>query len=370
MLRKRKNKKLRMFNFNKKTIYLIVILVSLVIIFLLLYSFVFSKTKNSSDNQDLDNKQVIDNKVDQKDNSDKSNKNLTRRLIDGVLVEEANKDSQAIAVMINNHVEARPTIALAQANFVIEAEVEGGITRYMAIYADGTEINEIGSVRSARPYFIEWAQEFGALYVHCGGSPDALVKIIQEGVNNMNEFYAGSYFWRDNDRVAPHNVLTSSEKIKNYIEDKKFKKSDYFSWEYKDDLELDKRPLNSEIEIKYHSKDFYVKWKYDKTNNEYLRYLGGELHTDKDGEIVSAKNVIIQYIKAQVLDDKLRLDMETKGSGKAKVCFDGVCQDAIWKKNSKKTRTRFYKGDEEFKFNAGTTWVEVVRPEKEVNISS
>jgi hypothetical protein len=99
--------------------------------------------------------------------------------------------------MIDNSVFARPPSALSRAGLVYEAEVEGNATRLMAIFSSGKDLNEIGPVRSARPYFIEWAKEFGAPYVHCGGSPEALAILAKGGIIDINEFYGGAYFWRD-----------------------------------------------------------------------------------------------------------------------------------------------------------------------------
>jgi hypothetical protein len=296
-------------------------------------------------------------------------KETIRRYIDGVFVEKGHENNLPIAVMISNHKDARPTAGLAKANLVYEAEAEGGVTRYLAIFAGDDNIEKIGSIRSARPYYIDWAHEFGALYVHCGGSPEALVNISEENINDLNEFYNAPYFWRDNNRFAPHNVYTSTEKLKEYLNKKNPTSADYFQWTFKDDTELINRPESQEINIEYKIKRYEVAWKYDKQNNNYIRYLGGEVHTELSGDIVTAKNMIIEYAKGEAIDDELRMKMEDIGSGKADICFDGKCSEGTWEKKSKSARTRFYKlSGEEFNFNAGTIWIEVVRPEIKVII--
>lgn len=349
-------------NYLKKKYTLIALSVVLFFTITGLCSFVYIKIVNSKKSPaDIgQNKNAIQDKIDRGD--------FVRRKIDGVFVEKGKENLPIIAVMINNHVDARPTSGLAQASLVYEAEVEGGITRFMAVYDNSKKIDEIGSIRSARPYFLEWVNEFSALYAHCGGSPEALVQIIKDDITDLNEFNKGKYYWRDNSRIAPHNIYTSSEKLNEYLDVNDIQEGDYFSWNYKDDLAIDSRPASSTIEINYKSKYFAVEWKYDQENNGYQRYVLGKIQKEKNGEFLFSKNVIIQESKAEVLDEKLRLSMDVIGEGEAIICLDGTCSEGKWKKGSKTSRTRYYSQEKnEVELNAGPTWIQVVRPEIVVN---
>jgi hypothetical protein len=308
--------------------------------------------------------------------------NLVRRAIDGVMVEPDKANLAPVAIMIENYIDSRPSVFLAKANLVYEAEAEGGVTRFLALYASGEKLAKIGPIRSARPYYVDWAEEFDAVYVHCGGSPEALVKIIKDDVIDMNEFYNGGYFWREPKRSAPHNIFTSSDNLYKYQKNKNLAVGNFLSWQYKDEAVEANRPEQASTTIYFPGPDYVVAWQYNKKDNDYVRYLAGEIHVDEDGSIIKAKNIVIQYVPAIVLDEKLRLEMKTIGSGQAIVCLDGICQKGIWKKNNESARTRFYyenvatnpggsstvvtEQDNEVKFNAGTTWIEVVRPEIEV----
>lgn len=307
-------------------------------------------------------------------NSDKKEDmgSKNRRLIDGVFVDDDNKVNPPIlAAMIDNHPDARPSFGISKANLVIEAEAEGGVTRFMAIFSNSEEIEKIGSIRSARAYFVDWAQEYGALYAHCGGSPEALVKIEQDGVSDLNEFYNAPYYWRGKEKRAPHNVYTSSEKISSYLDDNGVEEGKFEPWQFKEDLEKDKRPVKQQIKISFPLPGYSVEWNYDKENNIYVRKMGNDFHKDGMGDIISVKNVVIQYASAREVDEKLRLDMDIIGHGNAQICLDGTCQKGEWRKKDSKSRTRFYADNgKEFEFNAGQTWVEVVRPEREVFVAS
>lgn len=292
-----------------------------------------------------------------------------RRLIDGVYVEKGKENFFPIAAVIENHIDARPQAGLSKADYVIEAEAEGGITRFLAVFADGEKIDKIGPIRSARPYYVDWTEEFAALYVHCGGSPDALAKIIKDKVLDFNQFYKDNYFWRSDDRPVPHNVYTSTDQLNQYLSEKKKSEGSFLSWNFKDDNPLPAEKKGEDIKIKFKTPDYYVDWIYNKNSNDYSRILAGQKHKDNDGSEVKAKNIVVQYVKAYVIDASMRLKMSYIGAGKAVVCLDGKCSEGTWKKNTNSARTRFYNKDgKEFSFNAGTTWVEVVRPERTVEI--
>jgi len=306
-----------------------------------------------------------------KEQNDNQCKNCVHRKIDGVLVPANQAEIYPVAVIIENHPEARPSVALAEANLVYEAEVEGGITRYMAIYADGRDIEAIGPIRSVRPYFIDWARELSAMTIHCGGSPEALAILARGEVLDLNEFYNGDFFWRDERILAPHNIFTSSKNLYQYLENKGITRSVLLSWQYKDDLVLEERPRSGEINIGYKKPDYVVKWLYNPEDNKYSRYLANEQHRDLSGKPITAKNIIIEYVEAEVIDDELRLKMNHIGSGEAIICLDGNCNKGKWKKLTSAARTRFYnEQSEEIKFNTGTTWIEVVRPERDISINS
>jgi hypothetical protein len=306
-----------------------------------------------------------------KNQTKKIDNNLVMRLIDGVQVEPGQENNYPVAVMIDNSPEARPQAGLSQANYVIEAEAEGGITRYLAIFAEEKMPEKIGPVRSARPYFIDWAQEFSAVYTHCGGSPEALVKITREGIIDLNQFYRADLFWRDNNGIAPHNVYTSGELLNEFLVSKNLSEGKFFPFSFKKDLDFAARPEQHEININYRLRGFHVNWVYDKDNNDYIRFVSGQEYKDASGESIRAKNIIVQEVDARVLDEKLRLEMDIVGEGEAYVCLDGICQEGTWKKKSSTARTRFYDNSEqEFKFNPGTTWVEVVRPDIKFTLGS
>ncbi|MFA5051780.1 MAG: DUF3048 domain-containing protein [Patescibacteria group bacterium] len=294
---------------------------------------------------------------------------MARRVLDGVYVPAGQENIYPIAVMIENLTSSRPPSGLSQANVVYEALAEGGITRFMAVYAQPlVAIAEIGPVRSARSYYVDWALEYKALYVHVGGSPQALAQIKTDGVNDFSQFYHAPYFWRDSNRAAPHNLYTSGEKMGIALVDQKMPATgEYVGWKFKNDASASSLPTDEKsIAIDFSSFNYKVEYKYDREKNDYVRYLAGQPHQDKDGTGIRAKDVIVQKMKTSLIDSE-RLGMETIGSGEAVVFRDGQAVTGTWERKTKADRTRFYdQGGAEIELNAGPVWVEVVPTDRNI----
>lgn len=302
--------------------------------------------------------------------TNKVKESLSRRAIDGVYVSSDQANHYPLGIMIENLVSSRPPTGLSEANLVYEALAEGGITRFLAIYAGQlVEIPEIGPIRSARSYYLDWVLEYNALYVHIGGSPQSFTDIKQYDVFNLNQFYNSQYFWRDSERPAPHNLYSSGEKLAYALRDKEApEEGEYETWQFKDDSSLADRPTEEKnIIIDFSSFNYKVEYKYDWQQNDYLREMAGQPHQDEDGTQIRAKNVIVQKVKTSLADNEQRLSMETIGQGEALVFLDGRVIIATWKKASRTDRTKFYDNQgEEIEFNAGTTWIEIVPTDRDI----
>ncbi len=289
------------------------------------------------------------------------------RRLDGVfLFSKKLTNLWPVAVMIDNQTEARPPVGLSKASLVIESLTEGRITRFLAIFDSGEKVEKIGPVRSARPYFLEWAEEFKALFIHSGGSPMALKGLSQRkyDVYDVNEFYWGKYFWRDNKRKRPHNLFITSSFWPKIFQIKKIdnKIPSYRPWKFKRDISYNLRKERKQIiKINYQSPDYFVEWHYQPLKNNYLRYQAGKEHLDENGQTLTAKNLVVQYVKMRLIDEIGRREIITQGTGRADIFLDGKRIEGKWEKRGKLKRTLFFneKG-EEIRFNRGTTWIEIV----------
>lgn len=285
------------------------------------------------------------------------------RLLDGVCVAPEETKPALYAVMIENHLDARPQSGLARAAVVYEAPVEANYSRFMALIPHGSDISKIGPVRSARPYFLDWVSEYGKpMYIHVGGSPDALAKLKSSNYFDFNEFYRGNYFWRSRDRYAPHNVYTSSELLNQGSEEYGNASSTIpdTTWNYAK-VEPCTSACVTTITASFLPPVYEAVWTYSTSTEMYSRYQLGKPHVDQDGTQISADTIVVQRVVSRVLDSELRIEMETIGEGEAIVFTKGTKVEGKWIKSSREGKTRFYDNrGNEIPFTPGKIWIEVI----------
>ena len=215
-------------------------------------------------------------------------------------------NDRPFAVMIDNHSDAWPQAGLQQAYMIYEIVVEGGETRLMALFK-GADVEKIGPVRSARHYFIDYAMENDAIYAHFGQSPQAesdLKKFSIADINGIAE--DGTTFWRVKDKYAPHNAVTSTEKLLKSAQNKKYRttSSETSVLNYvTDEVNLENGQDAISVTIP-HSNLQTVKYVYDEENKVYERYARKKEQKDwTTGETVTTKNIIVTFCNNYTLSD-------------------------------------------------------------------
>ena len=267
-----------------------------------------------------------------------------------------------VAVMIENATEIRPQSGLSEAEIVYEALVEGGITRFMAVYNFENLAKKIGPVRSVRPYFLDWAEEYQPAFFHVGGSPQALETIADYSIIDINEMGANEiYFLRGIRSAWPHNVYTNSS-LWQTIPELESRKIDFEPWQFIKVNEIFCPTDGQEIIIDFSYFNYQVKWVYDCQFGSYQRFNGGQEHLDENGVQLITDKVIIQFVKSWLIDIE-RLGMQTTGEGKALIFQNGQVTEGSWQKKEQESRTKFLNIEgEEVLFIPGKTWLEIVPP--------
>ena len=272
-----------------------------------------------------------------------------------------------IAVMIDNHSGAWPQANLDKAYMVYEIIVEGGETRLMALFK-GQNLDKIGPVRSSRHYFLDYALENDAIYVHHGWSPQAQSDITTLGVNNINGIQESSLnFWRVKDKSAPHNLFTSTESILKIADIKGYSKTsnkksvlNYVS----NEVEMPTTAISATSVTIPHSNLQTVKYEYDEQSKTYKRYARNKLQTDYiTGEPVTTKNIIITMCRNYTLEDKEnkgRQGLKNIGTFKGYYITDGKAIEIQCTKNARNEQT-VYKdlNGKDIEVNDGNTFVNI-----------
>ena len=289
-------------------------------------------------------------------------------VLTGEWIDQEKAGRRPYAIMFNNIKIASPQCGTSQAAIMYEALSEGGITRLMGIFED-FDADRIGSVRSARHYFVSIADEYDAIYVHFGQSKYALNKIKEIGINNLNglEGVGNTVYYRDNSIKAPHNAFASWKSILKGTEQKKYRTGyqdtpdNHFRF-YEEDTEL-KTGLDAEkVTLKF-SGYTAPYFEYNEKNKLYYRYQFNEKHIDKNtGKQLAFKNLIVQYVKQWTIDKKngyQSMDIENS-SGTGYYITNGRSVPITWKKNEARKEMHYYdENGDVLAINPGKTYIAV-----------
>lgn len=198
-----------------------------------------------------------------------------QRRLDGVCLLAEESMVPIVAVVIDNHSEARPPSGLSEARVVYEIPVEANFTRFVALYLSDQTIPQVGPVRSVRPYMLDWLEEYGApFFFHVGGSPETLEAISRRAIADVNEFYQGEYFWRFTKRFAPHNVYTSTTLWQQAMHDmsERATSSLFSPWKFSDDIaRIASSDLGERFTVSFVPPTYEATWQYATTTKSYAR---------------------------------------------------------------------------------------------------
>jgi hypothetical protein len=273
--------------------------------------------------------------------------------------------------MIDNHPDAYPQSGLSGAAIVFEALAEFGITRYMAVFVPGIspKLSEIGPVRSARSYYVEWAKGLRAVYSHAGGSPEGLLlsETSIEIINNDGlKGISSPYFRRSGERLAPHNLYTDSANIAAFAASSKLETPDLseIGFILKPEATAAARPASQHLSYFFIYPEASVGWSYDPASNDYFYFRGSKPDIDKStGAQLHFKNLVVIEVPESPIpgDPKGRIEQQVIGGGKARIFRDGAMTAATWRKDAGFTQLRFYAADgSEVPMNPGPVWIAAI----------
>jgi Protein of unknown function (DUF3048) N-terminal domain/Protein of unknown function (DUF3048) C-terminal domain len=271
----------------------------------------------------------------------------------------------ALAVKIDNYPDARPQSGMDKADIVFEEPVEGGITRYVAVF-QCQDAPTVGPVRSARNIDIGILGEFGTpLLVHVGGIDPVIANIDASPLVNVDLGVDGNIATHPAGRVAPYDTYSTTAAM----------------WGTHSTMTTPPQPVFtfsktaptgtpvSNIGIDF-SGTSDVTWKYNPATQTFLRYYNGSTPDMlADGVQNSAANVVVQYVQISLgpwVENsegalEVQADLYPNASGNAEVFRNGVAIPATWHRAALGSATQFVNAQgQTIAMNPGQTWVELV----------
>lgn len=287
-----------------------------------------------------------------------------------------------VAVMLNNIWQALPQVGIGEADVLFECLAEGGITRLMGVFGEYEELGVIGSVRSSRPYYLDFAQMFDAIYCHAGGSEDAYSQMSTRSIDHIDGVRGDplGVYYRDQERLKTmsleHTMMTTGDGIVRTIEHCGFRTDLRSGFEYPFEF----APYGEVLDIggdaashihlpisNYQTVDYI----YDADTALYSRYQYDMTpHIDGGtGEQLTFTNVIVLYCNTAAYDSYGRLKVDTVGSGSGMFCTGGKCTPITWSRSDldgNLTLTVNSTG-EALRINRGKTFINVCSTAVEAN---
>lgn len=277
-----------------------------------------------------------------------------------------------VGVMIENHSDSRQfQYGLSSANIVYEAPAEGGITRFLAIFADGSYSDKVGPIRSARMYYIDWMEEYSGLYAHVGGHFDAQARLAQgKKIFNADQFFYEKYFWRENvgKTALEHTMFTTIEKLSRLATEHDIVPETAFHplmdrTRNIDDVKSEATQEATTIRINFGYLSYNAYYTYSSDTKKYTRMHFDKPHIDyQNGQPIMPSSIVIQRVTAVSNGDAQgTISIQTIGRGQATIFSQGRVIEGTWAKKSITEPTRFFSADgSEIKFPAGLLWVTVL----------
>jgi DUF3048 family protein len=293
----------------------------------------------------------------------------------------------ALAVKIENTPDARPQSGLEGADIVYEELVEGGITRFIAIFQSSNARN-LGPIRSVRPEDADILREYHAALAFSGGAR-YVISLIQgtPGIFMINETRGGTAYRRVRFRPSPHNLYSSTAALWARIGTRAGgPPAQYFQYAVTPPAitptpsasptaspsPTDIVRSGTRVAINYSSATYTARWRYDSVTKRYLRFEGTIPHRTASGKQLSAKNVLLMFVRTHESTHRDAAGNTTPiatmiGRGTVVLFRDGVRIVGKWSRPTAADRTTFTTTTgAPLLLAPGNTWIQLVPRGKKV----
>jgi Protein of unknown function (DUF3048) N-terminal domain/Protein of unknown function (DUF3048) C-terminal domain len=278
-----------------------------------------------------------------------------RQLVSPFTGEPVRSLGPVLAVKIDNIVYARPQTGLTSADIVYVLPVEGGLSRFLAVFSSHLP-PVIGPVRSAREDDLELLRQFGRPAFAFSGAQPQLLPVVEH--SRIIDLYSGlvSGYYRGPGRIAPYNLFARTAAL--LAEAKGASRAHSIGFTF------GPAPAGGRVTpsmtASYSSASFTFRW--SAPAGRWLVWMDGRRAASTEGPQLSAATVVIQYTTVRTsrfLEQGRRPPYaETTGSGTAVVLRNGRAFQARWSRPSADGGTAFTTGSgQPMPFAPGQVWI-------------
>ena len=264
----------------------------------------------------------------------------------------------ALAVKIDNHPDARPQSGLNEADVVFEELVEGGLTRFVAVF-HSSDSDRVGPVRSGRTSDLELLANLnGALFASSGGNDGVLSALRQANLISVIENDVSSAYFRDEGREAPHNLYSRTTALFAADRARGGQPPPYFVFRKEGVASPIGQPTQG-VSVRIGNEGVSYVW----NGKGWQRTAGGVAEKDKNGVPLAPANVIVQFSDYGVsFADAQSPEVVVTGTGTAWILTDGKLIQGSWARPAKTAVTRFLGPDgADIRLTPGRTWIALPR---------
>ena len=312
---------------------------------------------------------------------------MVRSRLTNEWVDEDVANTRPVAIMIPNSKTASQ-YSISDASILYECNVEGSMTRLMAVFEDWKNLEKVGNIRSCRDYYLYWAFEWDAIYIHYGG-PFYIDDLVgRSDTQNINCIDYGKASFRDTAKNSTDNAFTSGSLIQDAINHygypltyrDGYSDATHYQFagssepntleQYSDAINASKIDLSPAYPV---TNCYFI---YNEETGLYDRYQ--HLSGDSDGPHIDLannkqlafKNVLIQNTYFEVRDQKGYLSFQCHDTTRDGWFFtNGKGIHVTWEKTSDYGATRYYDDNgNEIKLNTGKTMVCIVEDGDTFNV--
>jgi len=274
-----------------------------------------------------------------------------------------------LSVKIENLRPARPQTGLVAADVVYETKVEGGITRFNAIFQSNVP-EKVGPVRSARLSDIYIVPQYDGLFCFSGAHVSVRNKVAANKLADLSQGHAPAPYERSGARSAPHNLYMKTAKAYTAAKNKGYRvTTDNAGLQFLEASDVTTDAV-TEITIPFSAYQT-TKWKF--RDGMYYRSNGGDKHIDTiTGKQIDADNVVVMWCKytdaKRASHGSTTWEIAMSGQGRVSVFRNGNRYDGTWNADKSSPPKFMDANGAPIKLNPGRTWFEVIPLDGKINM--